>query len=75
VTIPGVSALTWALLLSYPLGLMGILTPYGTGPSPIYYGSGYLKSRDFWILGFLLGALFFGVYVLIELPWLAFLRL
>jgi L-tartrate/succinate antiporter len=75
VTIPGISALTWALLLSYPLGLMGILTPYGTGPSPIYYGSGYIRSKDFWILGFLLGALFFAAYVLIELPWLAFLKL
>src|SRR5690348_8436486 len=75
VTIPGISALTWALLLSYPLGLMGILTPYGTGPSPIYYGSGYIRSRDFWTLGFLLGLLFFVVYVLIELPWLKFLQI
>ena len=75
VTIPGISALTWALLLSYPLGLMGILTPYGTGPSPIYYGSGYIKSKDFWILGFLLGALFFAAFILIELPWLRFLKI
>jgi L-tartrate/succinate antiporter len=75
VTIPGISALSWALLLSYPLGLMGILTPYGTGPSPIYYGSGYIKSKDFWILGFVLGILFFAIYVLIELPWLKFLKI
>ena len=75
ITIPGISAVSWALLLSYPLGLMGILTPYGTGPSPIYYGSGYIKSKDFWILGFLLGLLFFAVYVLIELPWLKFLQI
>ena len=75
VTIPGISAVSWALLLSYPLGLMGILTPYGTGPSPIYYGSGYIKSKDFWILGFLLGLLFFAVYILIELPWLKFLQI
>jgi L-tartrate/succinate antiporter len=75
VTIPGISALTWALLLSYPLGLMGILTPYGAGPSPIYYGSGYIKGRDFWILGFLLGALFFAALMLISLPWLVFLKI
>ena len=75
VTIPGMSRLSWALLLSYPLGLMGILTPYGTGPSPIYYGCGYVKGKDFWILGFLLGVIFFAVYLLIELPWLAFLKI
>jgi L-tartrate/succinate antiporter len=75
VTIPGISALTWALLLGYPLGLMGILTPYGTGPSPIYYGCGYIKGKDFWILGLVLGALFFAVYVAIELPWLALLKI
>lgn len=75
VTIPGMSRLSWALLLSYPLGLMGILTPYGTGPSPIYYGCGYVKGKDFWILGLILGAIFFAVYLLIELPWLAFLKI
>jgi L-tartrate/succinate antiporter len=75
VTIPGISRLSWALLLSYSLGLMGILTPYGTGPSPIYYGCGYVKGKEFWILGFVLGALFFAVYILIALPWLAFLKI
>jgi L-tartrate/succinate antiporter len=75
VTIPGMSRLSWALLLSYSLGLMGILTPYGTGPSPIYYGCGYVKGKDFWVLGFLLGAIFFAVYLLIEIPWLAFLKI
>lgn len=73
ITIPGMSHVTWALLLSYPLGLIGILTPYGTGPSPIYYGCGYIKGKDFWILGLVLGALFFAVFILIELPWLRFL--
>jgi L-tartrate/succinate antiporter len=62
VKIPGVSPLAWALLLPYTLGLMGILTPYGTGPSPIYYGSGYIKGKDFWILGLVLGIVFLLVY-------------
>ncbi len=75
VAFPSRSPTAWALLLAYPLGLMGILTPYGTGPSPIYYGCGYIKGRDFWILGFFLGFLFFAVYILIELPWLAFLKI
>lgn len=75
VTIPGVSPTAWALLLGYSLGLMGILTPYATGPSPIYYGSGYIRGRDFWIFGLLLGLIFFLVSVGIVVPWLAFLKI
>ncbi|HEV2473702.1 MAG TPA: DASS family sodium-coupled anion symporter, partial [Chthonomonadales bacterium] len=75
VAIPGISPLRWALLLGYTSGLMGILTPYGAGPSPIYYGSGYIKSKDFWTFGLVLGTLFFAVYILITLPWLAFLKI
>jgi len=75
ITIPGLSPAGWALLLGYALGLMGILTPYGTGPSPIYYGCGYIKGKDFWLLGLVLGGLFFAVYILIALPWLAFLKI
>ena len=73
VQIPGVSPMAWALLLSYTLGLMGILTPYTTGPSPIYYGSGYIPGKDFWILGLILGVLFFAVYITIGVPWLRWL--
>lgn len=75
VSIPGISPVRWALLLGYTLGLMGILTPYGTGPSPIYYGCGYIKDKDFWILGLVMGALFFAVYIVIAIPWLAFLKI
>jgi L-tartrate/succinate antiporter len=73
VQIPGVSPTRWALLLSYSLGLMGILTSYGSGQTAIYYGSGYIQRRDFWILGLILGVVFFIVYIAIIVPWLAFL--
>ncbi len=75
ITIPGMSAQRWALLLGYTSGLMGILTPYGAGPSPIYYGSGYIKGKDFWIFGLVLGVIFFAVYIVITIPWLAFLKI
>jgi L-tartrate/succinate antiporter len=71
--IPGVSPLRWALVLGYTIGLMGILTPYGAGPSPIYYRCGYLQGRDFWILGLILGVVFFVVYILIGIPWMEYL--
>lgn len=75
VKIPGVSRVAMALLLCYTLGLIGILTPYATGPSPIYYGGGYIKRRDFWIYGLILGVIFFVVYLAILIPWLSYIRL
>jgi len=70
IKIPGTPATIWALLLSYTLGLMGILTPYATGPGPIYYASGYIKGRDFWLYGLVLGIVFFIIYIAIGIPWL-----
>ena len=72
-TVPGLSPKAWALVLAYTFGIMGILTPYATGPSPIYYGSGYIKPRDFWLYGAVLGAVFFVVLVGVGVPWLRWL--
>jgi L-tartrate/succinate antiporter len=71
--IPGLSPKAWALLLGYSLGLMGIVTPYGGAHLAIYYGSGYIKGKDFWRLGLLLGVVYFLVYMAIIVPWLRFL--
>jgi L-tartrate/succinate antiporter len=73
VDIPGVSPIGWALLLAYPLGLLGILTTYTSGQAALYYGSGFFTRREFWILGFVCGLFFFVVYMAIILPWLRFL--
>jgi len=73
VTIPGLSTKEWALLLSYPLGLMGILTTYTAGHNPIYYGSGYISRQAFWVLGLVLGVFFLATYLTIAIPWLNYL--
>jgi L-tartrate/succinate antiporter len=73
-TIPGLDMALFATLLVLTLGIMGILTPYATGPSPIYYGSGYIPSRDYWRLGLIFGAIFIAALVVIGVPWLALIR-
>jgi L-tartrate/succinate antiporter len=65
---------TFALMLALTLGIMGILTPYATGPSPVYYGSGYIPSKDYWRLGAIFGVIFFVVLLVIGLPWIAMTR-
>ena len=54
-----------ALLLVGSLGLMGIITPYATGPSPIWYGAGYITQATWWKLGFIFGMIYLGSLVLL----------
>jgi L-tartrate/succinate antiporter len=73
-TIPGINMPQYSLLLCLTLGVMGILTPFATGPSPVYYGSGYLPSKDYWRLGAIFGVLFIAVLLIIAVPWLALIQ-
>lgn len=71
--IPGINMQQFAMMLCGTLGIMGILTPYATGPSPVYYGSGYLPSADYWRMGAIFGAIFIAAYLLIAVPWFAWI--
>ncbi|MGE5338361.1 MAG: anion permease [Gemmatimonadota bacterium] len=68
--VPGLDVRTFALLLMFTLGIMGILTPYATGPSPVYYGSGYIPGKDYWRLGAIFGVLYIAALLAIGAPWL-----
>ena len=53
------------------LGIMGIITPpAASGPSPVYYGSGYLPAADYSRLGAIFGVIFFVVFLVIGVPWM-----
>ena len=73
VTIDEISPTRWALILGYSLGLMGVLTFYASGQSVIYYASGYITRRAFWVLGLVVGTMYVVVYLAIIVPWLAWL--
>jgi L-tartrate/succinate antiporter len=73
-TIPGINMQTLALGLCLQLGIMGILTPFATGPSPVYYGSGYLPAADYWRLGAIFGVIFFLAFLVIGVPWMLAIR-
>ena len=68
--IPGLDIRTFSLLLILTLGIMGILTPYATGPSPIYYGSGYISRKAYWLLASVFGLIFIAVYLGVGYPYL-----
>jgi citrate:succinate antiporter/L-tartrate/succinate antiporter len=72
--IPGLSMPTLTLICIYSLGLMGVISPYATGPAPMYFGSGYIGKGDFWKFGLIFGLVYFAGLLLILLPWLQMIR-
>jgi L-tartrate/succinate antiporter len=69
-SIPGMPMDVLTLLCIYSLGLMGVISPYATGPAPMYYGSGYIGKGEFWLFGLIFGVIFFVGLLIIVLPWL-----
>jgi len=68
--VPGLPAKPFALLLVYSLGLMGVLSPYATGPAPVYYASGFISRRAFWSLGLLFGLVYLATLLAVGIPYL-----
>ncbi len=68
-TITGLPVKPVMLMLAYSLGLMGVISPYATGPAPIWYGSGYIPGKDFWRMGFIMGFLYLFALLAIGLPY------
>lgn len=68
--VPGLPLSVLAPMLVYSLGLMGVISPYATGPAPVYYTSGYVSRRAFWTLGFLFGMLYLLTLLAIGIPYL-----
>lgn len=61
------------LILILPMGFMGIITPYGTGCSPLWFGSHYIKGPSFFLLGGIFAAIYMVIYLLIGLAWIDFI--
>ncbi len=69
VAVPSLPIRPVTLMLVYSLGLMGVITPYATGPAPIWYGSGYITGKDFWRQGFIMGIIYLVVLLIVGLPF------
>ncbi|GAB4574403.1 MAG: anion permease [Anaerolineae bacterium] len=53
----GAPALLAALVLGFFSNLMSSMTHYGTGPAPVYFGSGYVEMTDWWKWGLVISVL------------------
>jgi len=68
--VPGLPIKQLSLLLCFTSGISAALTPYASGPSAIFYGSGYIPQSDFWRLGLIFGFIFLGLFLLLIVPYL-----
>lgn len=73
ISIPNTDPSQTMLFLLLPMGIMGVLTPYGTGHSPVWFASGYVTGPEFWKLGAIFGAIYLAVFLLIGMPWIKFI--
>ncbi len=73
-SVPGMPIKEFALLLAMTHGIMGVITPYATGPAPLYYGAGYITGRDFWKLGFIFGVIFITALLGLSAPVMLAMR-
>jgi DASS family divalent anion:Na+ symporter len=58
-----------ALIFAFFSSLCASLTHYGGGPSPVYYGAGYVDVRKWWKIGFSVSLLFIVVWMGIGPFW------
>ena len=68
-SMPGVPLDKLALLLGLTQGLMGVLTPYATGPAPVYANSGYITAAEYWRLGTIFGLVFVAALLGLSAPF------
>jgi di/tricarboxylate transporter len=73
-SVPGMPVRVFAMLLVFSLGIMGVLTPYATGPAPVYFASGYITRGDFWKLGLVFGLIFLGSLLVVGVPYLSIIN-
>lgn len=64
-TPPSFAILVFAFLSS----LMGCLTHYGSGPAPLFYGSGYIDIKAWWKIGFILSLVHLVVWIGLGSLW------
>jgi DASS family divalent anion:Na+ symporter len=65
----GVPPLLLALMLGFTGSLYGTITHYAHGPAPVYFGSGYVDVKNWWIMGLVIGVALLAIWMGIGGLW------
>jgi len=66
----GIPGMLLAMMLGFVGSIYGVLTHYGHGPAPVYFGSGYVDLKSWWVKGFEIGVLLLVIYMAIGGLWM-----
>ncbi|WP_404458301.1 anion permease [Oceanobacillus kapialis] len=58
-----------ALILGFFSNLFGSLTHYGSGPAPVFFGSGYVAQSKWWSIGFAISLIHICIWGVIGGIW------
>ncbi len=70
--VPGTLA---ALILSFLSTLSAGLTHFGLSSSPIFFGAGYMKTKDWWYIGLVTSIVYLLIWIFIGGAWWKLLKL
>ncbi|MBP2626970.1 MAG: anion transporter [Firmicutes bacterium] len=62
-----------AFVVAMASNICGCLTHFGSGPSPVYFGAGYVDQKTWWKLGFFVSLMHIVIWVGIGGIWWKFL--
>ncbi|MFG1485720.1 anion permease [Halobacteriovorax sp. RZ-1] len=65
----GVPPYLMAITLGFFSNLFGSLTHYGSGPAPVFFGSGYVELSDWWKMGFFISIINILIWMIIGGAW------
>ena len=66
----GVPGLLLAFMLGFVGSIYGTLTHYGHGPAPVFFGSGYVDLKNWWVKGLVTGLVMLLIYMVIGGLWM-----
>lgn len=59
----GIPPMLLAMMLGFLGSIYGVLTHYGHGPAPVFFGSGYVDLKSWWFRGLEIGIVLLIIYM------------
>lgn len=66
----GAPAMLAAMLFAFFSEIFGSTTHYGWGPAPLFFGSGYVKQKEWWGYNAILGVVYILIWGIIGSLWM-----
>ncbi|WPO92136.1 anion permease [Chryseobacterium sp. HR92] len=66
----GIPPMLLAMMLGFMGSIYGVLTHYGHGPAPVFFGSGYVDLKAWWVRGLEIGIVLLIIYMVVGGLWM-----